>query len=64
MSERPPEVECGTCQYAEPTIGTDEQPFLECRRYPPTVMWVDRDGEPLRTWPSVSGDDWCGEWTA
>ena len=31
-----------------------------CRRYPPTVVEWDDEGNAM--FPEVSGDTWCGEW--
>lgn len=53
------EVNCGRCRFVEPTVGDDDEPRADCRRYPPQYVVID--GEPVTIWPQVNGDDWCGE---
>lgn len=51
---------CATCVFAEPCIGDDDRPRMDCRRYPPGVIF---DGaSPAIVWPQVGDGDWCGEW--
>lgn len=37
----------------------------ECRKHPPAVTWVSiahgADVDRFTGWPSVDGNDWCGE---
>lgn len=47
---------CKTCDF-EFYLGIDHK----CRRFPPIVNIVD--GNPISSFPVVSEDDWCGEWS-
>lgn len=54
-------VSCTGCKYAEPAIGDDDVPRLDCHRYPPVVAGWSPDGDVTEMYPMVGGDDWCGE---
>lgn len=56
MDEHPT---CGTCAFAAPCVD-DGEPYVQCRRFPPTVIVVD--GETACGFPTVTEEDWCGEW--
>lgn len=50
-----------TDEYGEPIDG-DPVMVLECRRYPPVVVWASDTDDPLQVWPQMDLDHWCGEW--
>lgn len=59
MADRP---SCTSCVFADPQIGDEGEPFLNCRRFPPSFFAFDPgDGEAVQAWPQVSETDWCGE---
>lgn len=61
MADQENQQTCETCAYADPHIGDNGIPFLECHRYPPHI--IHPEGEPLMMWPQVHDGDWCGEHT-
>ena len=42
---------CATCKFYCAKQG-------ECRAHPPTITDSENEG----IWPTVSSEDWCGEW--
>lgn len=72
-TDRPDPGPCAQCAYAAVVIvgynadGVDEggTPVLECHRYPPKLVVVERqsdDWQPAVLFPQVASEDWCGEW--
>lgn len=61
--------ECETCRWAiedRPAgVAVVGERQLVCRRFPPTPIAVPTPGnvQILNTFPVVSPDQWCGEWT-
>lgn len=54
------ERSCVSCRHANPVAeGSDGEPFVECRRFPPVIVVVD--GDLVRLFPTVDADDWCSE---
>lgn len=53
---------CTSCRFAEPAVGDDDQPRLDCHRYPPVVVGYNDEGTITEMYPCVNGTDWCGEW--
>jgi hypothetical protein len=53
---------CGTCRFAEPTVDAEDGPYLQCRRYPPTVVGTDDNARAGVVVPLVDATDWCGEY--
>jgi len=53
---------CANCAYAKQLYamsGAALEHHFECRRMPKAP---GLPVPPYFTWPSVQGDDWCGEW--
>lgn len=46
---------CENCYYGRPVKNSNE---VECRRHAPKPGNLDG----LAWWPSVTENDWCGEW--
>jgi hypothetical protein len=55
-------LSCMTCRWSEPQVGEEDDIFLQCHRYPPTVAVVE--GEPFLFFPQITADDFCAEWRA
>lgn len=52
---------CSWCRFFKPNINPEPQMDGNCRRRPP--VWVAMEGGfPMCSFPSVSPQDWCGEW--
>lgn len=56
---------CASCRYAIVAVADDVAGiYVECHRYPPRIIAADADsGLTEVAFPSVAGDDWCGEHT-
>lgn len=52
---------CSTCLWATPRVAEDDEPVLDCRRYPPQAI-IEPDGDIAVFWPQVESGDWCGEY--
>lgn len=55
---RPPG--CSSCRFARAVSGYST---FECRRHAPLTVPVEhwRDAREATTWPTMRGDDWCGD---
>ena len=71
MRER--EQRCGACAHArkyeyQPMPASisagmpDRAVKIQCRRFPPVVVDVGTNDDPIAAWPSMNDADWCGEW--
>lgn len=55
-----PRPSCLTCRHSEPC--QLDTLTLECRRYPPTIIFHPDADEPFMAFPQVIEGDYCGEW--
>lgn len=56
----PDEAACSNCAYGHPKEFEDGL-ALECRRFPPQLVWDEGEAVMAQALPQVSLDDWCGE---
>lgn len=56
--------DCATCRFTEVRVLDDGDPALDCRRYPPQVIFCSDKNEPVTIWPQIEAGEWCGEWKA
>ena len=50
---------CGICKFFETGENYDSN-HGECHRFPPQVT-LNVNGVPMYHWPTMTVDDWCGE---
>lgn len=48
---------CSTCRFFHRFAHNG----TSCHRWPPTPVLLEGQSEPDSVWPTVTGDDWCGE---
>lgn len=51
---------CASCEFFRQSEEVELEVIGHCNRLPPAVF-VDTDGDVCTGWPTVTGDDWCGE---
>lgn len=54
-------MNCATCRFMDLAVGEDDEPRMECHRYPPVLIGFLGD-EAVQTYPTVYDASWCGEW--